>query len=76
MKKFGINIQLFLRHTLCLAGLQDFTPIVVFFNTNKHSMTYYLTRKKNVIIDTDNDFIRDVIYKKETQRFELPKQTL
>jgi hypothetical protein len=64
MKKFGINIQMILRYTACVAGLQDLTPSAIFFNINQHLFSSYLTSKKDVIFNNNSDFIRELVNKK------------
>ena len=73
MKKFGLNIQPFLRYTACFAGRPNFTSIFFFSNINQHLFTADLKSKEDVVFDNDNDFIREWINKKETQSFQLPK---
>ena len=69
MKKFGITIQLFLRYKVSFAGLQDFTPSIICSYINQHLFTSYLTSKEDLMFGNDNDFIRDVIYKKKPDVF-------
>ena len=72
MKKFGINIQLFLRYAASFTGLQNFTSPFIFSNIDQHLFTTYLNCKEDVMINNDNDIL-DLINKKETQSFQLPK---
>lgn len=76
MKKFGINIRLFLRYAACYSDLQDLTPLAIFSNINQDRFASCLESKEDIIFGNDQAFIPSWINKKETQRFQLPKQIL
>ena len=72
MKKFGINIQLFLRSTVRFADFQNFTSLFIFPNINQQLFIACLNYKEDTTYRNDDD-IPDFINKKENQSFQLPK---
>ena len=59
-------------YTACFAGLQNLTSRFIFSNINQHLFITYLDCKEDVMINNANDIL-ELINKKETQSFQLPK---